>query len=403
MKRRHFLQAAGCTLALPALETLGADKIFNAGTKPKRIFILTSAYGVYLPHFYPEKTGRDFEFKECAKSLEPLRDDLTILGNLTHAPALHGHMNQDKILCGSDKLPTFGDSLDQFAAKRMSNDVPFDCLTMKGNYKPGAGTSVRDRVPVAQLYNPEEIFSQFFGKKDVDKRLATINRDRSVLDICSQQAKALQKQVSASDNARLEEYFHTIRETEKFLQKNADWISKPAPDSGYTKDDFHHEYSGGMFPRDFEMYYESLLRCAFLAFKYDLTRVAHLRLVYVGPNHHGATHHSGRESSINSLKYFDGLLLDKFAALLAALKETKMSEGGTLMDQTVSLYTAGLGNASAHRGKDLPAIVAGGTFDHGSHIRYEQPQDISDLYLTLLQHVGVESESFISGSHTLDF
>jgi hypothetical protein len=403
MKRRSFLKAAGCTLALPALESLGAEPIFANGARPKRLFILTSAYGVYLPNFYPDKTGRDFEFKECAQDLEPLRDDLTVFGNLTHMPAQHGHMNQDKILCGSHKLPTFGDSLDQFAAKHMSSQVPFDCLTMKADYTPGAGTSVRNGVPVAQFYNPEEIFNEFFGKKDVAQRTAAINRDRSALDLCREEAADLQKHVSAGDHARLEEYFNSIRETEKFLKKNADWISKPAPDTGYSKEDFQHEYKGGMFPRDFETYYESLMRCVHLVFKYDLTRVAHLRLVYVGPSHHGATHHSGREKPIASLKKYDTNLFSKFAGLLSAFKETKMPEGGTLMDQTVSLYTAALGNASSHRGSDLPAIVAGGSFQHGSHIRYDKPQDISELYLTALRHVGVEADSFISGSHTLEF
>ncbi len=403
MKRRNFLMAAGCTLTLPALESLGADVEFAAGAKPKRMFILTSGYGFHLPNFYPEKTGAGYELKECAESLEPLRNDLTIFGNLTHQPGLHGHHNQTSILTGSRQATTFGDSLDQFAAKHLSQQTPFECLAMKADYRPSESTSVRNRVPVAQHYNPEEIFNEFFGKKDVDRRTAEINRDKSVLDLCREQAKALQGSVSKSDRAKLDEYFNSIRETEQFLQKNADWISKPAPDTGYTKNDFHHEYQSGMFPRDYDAYYESLLKCVELAFKYDLTRVAHLNLLYVGPSHHGATHHGNRPNAIAALKTFDSRLISKFAGLLTAFKNTKMPEGGTLMDQTVSLYTAGLGNAAAHRGSDLPAIVAGGGLMHGTHIRYDQPQDISELYLTLLQKVGVETNSFITGSRTLEF
>jgi hypothetical protein len=403
MQRRNFLKAAGCTLALPALESLGADKIFAAGTKPKRLFILTSGYGFHLPHFYPETTGADYELQEVAQSLEPLRNDLTIFGNLTHLPGLHGHKNQTSILTGSRQAPTFGDSLDQFAAKHLSKQTPFDCLTMKADYRPGNSTSVRDRVPVEQLSNPEDIFNQFFGKKDAAKQTAAINRDKSVLDLCRAQAKDLQRSVSSGDRAKLDEYFNSIRETEQFLQRNADWITKPAPETGYSKEDFQHEYQSGMFPRDYDAYYESLLTCVELVFKYDLTRVAHLSLHYVGPSHHGATHHGNRESSINSLKKFDARLINGFAGLLTKFKNTKMPEGGTLMDQTVSLYAAGLGSAAKHRGSDLPAMVAGGGFQHGAHIRYEQPQDISDLYLTLLHQLSVETDSFITGSRTLEF
>lgn len=403
MLRRRFLKASSCILTLPALESLGADKEFAFGSKPKRMFILTSSYGVYLPNFYPEKTGTEHELKEVAKSLEPLRNDLTIFGNLTHAPGLHGHKNQTSILTGSRQSPTFGDSLDQFAARHLCKETPFDCLTMKADYRPGNSTSVRNRVPVAQLSNPEEVFSQFFGKKDVDKRLAAIQRDKSVLDLCREQAKALQKNVSSSDQARLDEYFNSIRETERFIQKNSDWISKPAPDTGYTKKDFHHEYQSGMFPRDFDAYYESLLKCVELAFKYDLTRVAHLSLHYVGPGHHGATHHGNRPNSLKALHGFDKRLFDKFASLLIAFGKTKMPEGGTLMDQTVSLYAAGLGDAAKHSGANLPAIVAGGGFKHGRFVRYEKPQDICELYLTLLHQVGVETKSFITGSRALEF
>lgn len=403
MERRNFLKAAGCTLALPALETLGAEKIFASGAKPKRMFILTSGYGVHLPHFYPDKGGKGFVLKECAKALEPHRSELTILGNLKNGPnALSGHHNQHKILYGSDQSPLFGDSLDQFAAKQLGKQVPFEYLAMKADFRGGRTTSMRNRVPVSQLYDPAEVYNQFFGKKDAAKRTAAIARDRSVLDLCRDQAKTLQKQLSRSDTVRLDDYFNSIRETERFLHKNAEFISKPAPDTGYTIEDFEHKYESGMFPRDFDAYYDSLLKCVDLAFKFDLTRVATLSLTYVGSGHHGATHHGNRDSSMKALFNFDTRLLNGFAAALTRFKNTKMPEGGTLMDQTVSLYAAGLGSAAAHSGNDLPAIVAGGGFKHGQYLRFEQPQDISDLYLTLLRQVGIETDSFLTGSKTLE-
>ena len=57
MPRRRFLQAAGLSLALPALESLGAAKDLEGADRPRRLLLMTDGYGFYTPNFYPAATG----------------------------------------------------------------------------------------------------------------------------------------------------------------------------------------------------------------------------------------------------------------------------------------------------------------------------------------------------------
>ena len=96
MRRRHFLKAAaGLSLTLPALESLGGEEdLSNAAGKIKRLFLMTDGYGFHTPRFYPTKTGKDYPSNEVIQAFEPLRSDITLLSNLKH---LSGHGNMKHI------------------------------------------------------------------------------------------------------------------------------------------------------------------------------------------------------------------------------------------------------------------------------------------------------------------
>ncbi|MCY3969471.1 MAG: hypothetical protein OXG74_06035, partial [Acidobacteria bacterium] len=61
------------------------------------------------------------------------------------------------------------------------------------------------------------------------------------------------------------------------------------------------------------------------------------------------------------------------------------------------------GNANSHEPKDLPILVAGGGFSHGQHIVHEGEHNapLCNLYVTLLQSMGVETDSFGQSTSTL--
>mgnify|MGYP004360922925 CR=1 FL=1 len=101
-----------------------------------------------------------------------------------------------------------------------------------------------------------------------------------------------------------------------------------------------------------------------------------------------------------------------FEADVAPLVETSCLQchgartvtSGTLLDQTTVLFGSNLGNANSHTPDDLPILVAGGGLSHGEHIVHEGPNvPLSNLFLTLLQHQGVETDTFGQSAGTLSW
>ena len=75
---------------------------------------------------------------------------------------------------------------------------------------------------------------------------------------------------------------------------------------------------------------------------------------------------------------------------------------GTLLDHTIVLFGSGMGNASSHSNRNLPVLVAGGGFRHGESLKYEPGKiPLCNLYVTLLQKLGVETDSFGNATGTL--
>lgn len=395
MKRRHFLQAAGLTLTLPALESLGGAADLEAASGAKRLLLMTDGYGFYTPHFYPKSTGTDWESNEVTKSLEPLRSQVSILGNLKH---LNGHAAQKFVAAGSPKSAGFQDSVDQFAARHLSQQTPIDSLLLSTRTQ-ATGGSFRNRIPVAMMYDPEEIFDSLFTKGDVKSRSRKLARRQSMLDLCLAEAKALSKSVSVSDQKRLDEYFNSIRETEKLVRKDQRFLNEPAIDPVHDRADFTTPPADGTGGEEYFRYLRSQLRFIELAFKFDLTRVAYL---WEHGRMHGATHHGNRPGPIKSLTTYATSTVENIADLLTSLSETKMPGGNSLLDETLFVWTAALGSAAAHKGVNIPAILAGGGLDHGQYTHFDQEQKLTSLHLTVLQKLGIEAGRFCDSEKTLN-
>ena len=71
--------------------------------------------------------------------------------------------------------------------------------------------------------------------------------------------------------------------------------------------------------------------------------------------------------------------------------------------RTSVCFGSNLGNASSHSVKNLPVLLAGGGFKHGSHLPFD-PQDSPprcNLYVSLLQQLGIETDRFGPSTGTL--
>ena len=122
----------------------------------------------------------------------------------------------------------------------------------------------------------------------------------------------------------------------------------------------------------------------------------------VSKDQHGLSHHGQDESNIAQLKIIETEIIKRFDNLLTELQQPNLA-GGSILDEPAVLFGSNLGNAASHSAKKLPILVAGGGFAHGKHIANKQEQDapLCDLFVTLLQSMGLEVDAFGQGSKAL--
>jgi hypothetical protein len=228
---------------------------------------------------------------------------------------------------------------------------------------------------------------------------------RSILDDVRDQAKTLRAKVGADDRERLDEYITSVRDLEKRLASDEAWAKKPKPKVAVAP------------PKDITNVADLLGRTRLL---FDLTHLAiqtgSTRLItimlggstYVPPikgvtlGHHDLSHHGKDPKKLAQLKVVEVETMKALHGLLAKLKATK-EEGDNLLGRTMVFLGSNLGDGSSHSVKNLPVLLAGGGFRHGQHLHFDptRPPPLCNLYVSMLQRLGVEAEKFSSGTGTL--
>ncbi len=195
----------------------------------------------------------------------------------------------------------------------------------------------------------------------------------------------------------MSEYFHSVREMEQRLAKTEEWEQKPKPQD--IADD--KDLIGRM---------QLLFDLVPLALQTDSTRL--ITILVQGRNdvppvpgvsidHHNLSHHGQDEAKIAQLKLIEEAEMHAAARLLGSLK-AKEEGAGALLDSSMVLFGSNLGNANAHDTHNLPVILAGGGFKHGQHLALDAQNNVplSNLYVQMLQRMGVETDAFGSSTRT---
>ena len=152
-----------------------------------------------------------------------------------------------------------------------------------------------------------------------------------------------------------------------------------------------------------------------LALETDSTRVMTMFLAGLGQvftidgetlqaGYHALSHHGNDEEKIQDLVRVEVEHMKCLENFISQLKSKTDAEGRPLLDSTIVMMGTGMGNASAHTNNDLPTVVAGGGFRHGSHVAVDPKSDgaplLGDLYITLMQQLGMEVDRFSNASAT---
>jgi hypothetical protein len=403
LNRRTFLRAAGLSVALPmldAMETRAGDAKSKA--PPRRMVAVETNMGILPQYFFPETAGEGYESTPYLDRLKAHRRDMTVFSGVS-LPGVTGSHAAEKCFLTGTPHPERGGfrnwvSLDQFAAEQLGNQTRYPSLVLAMSAEGGQTLSfTRSGAPISAERSPKKLFHTLFmqGKKEeVAANVAAIQQGRSMLDFVADQSKRLNRSLSKPDQARVEQYFTSVRELERRLHAAEEWEYKPKPVvTAKPPEDIDDA-------REFVKKTRLMFDVIKLALETDSSRLVTLFIDTTVI--HNLTHHGNRPEVLSELrgheeKQFDAL--NDFLTALAGARE----EGQSLLDRTMVLYGTCMGSANSHSNQNLPVLLAGGGFKHGKHLAFDKQNNypLSNLYLAMLHRLGIEAREFSTAKGTM--
>jgi hypothetical protein len=426
IRRRTFLKGLGTTIALPLLDAMVpalSSAATNAGSNPvMRMGFFYVPNGMFLPNFHPAGSGgKAFEFTPILKPLEPFRHQLSVVSGLSnlgvvspnegggvHTRAHGGWLNGvlPKRTEGADIHA--GKTIDQYAADRLGADtqLPSLELTTESNFQVGNcengyscaylnSTSWRTASsPLPHERDPRVVFERMFGDGgSVPARLSQMRKDRSILDSVADSMRRLERRVGINDRRAITEYLDSVREIERRIQR-AEQSNESTPLPSL-------EQPSGV-PDEYDDHARLLMDLLALGFQADVTRVSCFQIaressgrtypgIGVPEGHHPVSHHQNDVHNIQQNTKINAYHMSLFAHFLEKLRSTPDGDG-TLLDHSIMIYGAGMGDGDQHTPVDLPiAIVGGGCgrLEGGRHVKYPLNTPFMNLGLSLLEKVDV--------------
>ncbi|MCA9122419.1 MAG: DUF1552 domain-containing protein [Planctomycetales bacterium] len=443
LDRRHLLRGLGASLALPLLDCMRPlQAAATEPSKPKRSVFVYVPNGVNTLTWQIQTSGRDYELTAPLRALEKHREVITPISGLHHPDVLGKHHNCDKVWLTGANVPADGGafrnsvSADQLMAEVQGVHTRFASLEIA--ITGGSLAWSRDGIQLPAERRPRTLFDRLFGVEPGGKEVArrNLNRRASVLDIVLDDARSLRNNIGSNDRNKLDEYLTAVRQVEVRTERAEGWLDVPKPEveaklAAHLSRDIDYKAAGD--------YYRTIYDLMVLALRTDMTRVitcmtgseSHgLAIPEIGivQTRHELSHHNGDPEQMRRLTETDTFLVEQFSYFLDQLKlHTDGDE--SLLDSTQVLWGSGMAYGHSHGNANLPLILAGGSglgVKHGQHVDFNLPKigqyDMSDakghyqicsrpvdgdarlsnLLLTMLQRVDVQTEKFYDSLTTVN-
>ncbi len=433
--RRKFLRGVGTAMSLPLLEGMlplralaqseksaAAQKII----RPNRMMFCFVPNGMHMADWTPTSEGA-FELPWIMEPLKNVKENLTVLSGLAqHNAFALGDGGGDHarstatFLTGVHVKKTDGAdikggiSVDQLAAQQVGNLTKFPSLEVgieRGRqagscdtgYSCAYSSSISWRsesTPVAKETNPRLVFERLFGNGEALEEAASRQRrelyKKSILDFVLEDANSLKAQLNTRDQQKLDEYFTGVREIEQRLNRVEKESESNVPLSAKP--------SG--IPQDPGEHIRLMSDMVVLAMQADLTRISTFMFANDGSNrsyrnigisegHHELSHHGRDPVKQEKIRQINRFHITQLAYMLEKMKSIPEGEG-TLLDNSMIVFGAGISDGDRHNHNDLPILLAGGgagTLKTGRHIRYEKDTPLNNLFLAMLDRVGVRADT----------
>lgn len=415
LDRRTFLRGSGALLALPWLEcmTPRLARAASAAPPPRRFVGMMTNMGILPEFFFPATPGFDYEPTPYLEILKPQRDRLTVLSGVSLPGVDGGHAAEKCFLTGAPgaSRASFRNSvsLDQVMAEKVGASTRFPSLTlMIGGGNLGLSWT-RSGSMIPPIASPLALYQQLFVEDSPEGKaesLRRLGRDRSLLDGLREQFRALQQRVSAADRDRLDQFATAVRDLERNLAATETWIHRPKPAVAVPPP------AEIVDPHDFPRNARAMFDLVRLALETDSTRIVTVCLstndlspktiAGVTSGTHPLTHHGRVPEKIAELRRIEEAHFRALSEFFAGL-DAGREQGVSLLDHTACLYGTNMGSANAHSNDNLPVLLAGGRFKHAGHLAFDKAKNypLTNLHVSLLQHLGIESDAFASSTGTL--
>ncbi len=431
LSRRTVLKGLGASLSLPLLDAMqptvavGAGNALKETASPQRMAFMFVPNGAHLPLWTPQRSGYDYDLPTILEPLARVQDDLTVLTGLTHdkgrangdGPGDHAR-SASVFLTGAQPHKTAGAdfrvgvSVDQVAASHLGKTTRFPSLELgcdaartTGSCDSGYACAYSHHIswasansPVAKEINPRLVFERLFGgDNQTDNDKARAKRDffqKSLLDFVAEDAKQLHSRLGRDDQHKLDEYLAGVRAIERRLEQT----NRKSPESV----DIDGMPLPAGIPDDYAEHLRLMGDMMVLAFQSDLTRVCTFMFGRAGSNrsyreievpdgHHNLSHHGNDPVKLDKISRINRYHVQQFAYILERLKAIPEGDG-TLLDNCMILYGSGLSDGNRHNNENLPVLLAGqggGQIRSGRHVVYEEETPMTNLFLSMLDRVGV--------------
>ncbi len=403
-------------MALPWLE-MHAEEPATRKLKepPLRFASFYSPMGFVRDHFFPGKDNEDFLSMPTLSPLKNVADKVTLITGLYRVNVRGIDVHNQCSSCylssadprGEIKSPYPMDrTLDHLIADKISHRTPIRSLELNCN----TFKDLRESIYLDNIswYGPEHVATSMKDPRKVYRRLfRTGKSEKDITDLILQDASNFERTLSRHDKDKMDEYFTSVREVEKQIEK----LSKH-----YAMYERAEMKEPDEVPMTRGEYIRMMGKLLVLAFQGDLTHVATFMLaperwgtpqrfheLNFTKSHHGLTHSQGREDVKQTLVQVDRFYMELFAEVLEQLDAIQEGEG-TLLDHSMITLGSGLGDGKDHTMDELPIVVAGsanGRIKTGRVLNCPGKTPLANLWLSQAQLMGTGMKQFADSTGPL--
>ena len=440
--RRHFLKSSGALALAPFMHHMGAHAAGDSSKLPKRFVFVMRANGLRPYGIVPkglEEFGRDrfkaetfvdkplvdFALNDSMKSLEPFKDQLSIIQGLSSKVCKGPHGGHYGVLgayTSGDHAPPRKETLDAVFAKQFPSIFPH--LAFHIGVKPGelfryltiSASGKNTRTPA--YASPALAYKDIFGTVMTGETAKIEHQaDQNLMDFLVDDVKRAQRSLNQTEKEKLDHYLHgfeALRDRQIKLTRMGSRLSDHAPP---LDDKFQSEIETHRLEAHFDLAAAALIT--------GLTNVVTIRTDELDSRYQGFEHARMKEISLHDIGHtadvegstdrFDSdwksgvemrgrirtFQMDLIAGLAGKLKAVPEGDG-TVLDNTVIVFLSDAGSQHHTGYENMPLLVLGnlnGAFKTGRYLHYptyNQPghRVLANLHMSLLHAAGMPSDNY---------